>query len=124
MADTFQLPLGMSCTPAMPQSAVFGSVGVDISLLDITAFIPWQQQFHLWEEYSDHILQCMVACNYTMHVEDTKCYPLTDIARTKVKGQENALDQRGRNPMTVQQLLLFHPYNIDTSTEQRRELFS
>ena len=61
---------------------------------------------------------------YTMHVEDIKCYSLTEIERTKVKGQENALDQRGRNPMTIQHLLLFHPCNIDTSTEQLRELFS
>ena len=59
-----------------------------------------------------------------MNVEGIKCYSLTDIARAKVKGQENALDQRGRNPMTAQHLLLFHPCNIDTSTEQLRELFS
>ena len=61
---------------------------------------------------------------FTMNAEDIKCYSLTEIARAKVKGQENALDQRGRNPMTVQDLLLFHPSNNETSTEQLSELFS
>ena len=35
---------------------------------------------------------------HTMNVEDIKCYSLTEIARAKVNGQENALDQRGRKP--------------------------
>ena len=55
------------------------------------------------------------------YVEDIKFYSFTGIARTIVKGEENALDQRGRHPIPVQDLLLFDP---DTGTELLRELFS
>ena len=53
--------------------------------------------------------------------EDVKFYSFTGIARTIIKGEENALDQRGRHPIPVHDLLLFDP---DTSTELLRELFS
>ena len=53
--------------------------------------------------------------------EDVKFYSFTGIARAIFKGEENALDQRGRHPIPVQDLLLFGP---DTSTELLKELFS
>ena len=53
--------------------------------------------------------------------DDVKFYSFTGIARTIVKGEENALDQRGRHPIPVQDLLLF---DTDTGTELLRELFS
>ena len=53
--------------------------------------------------------------------DDVKFYSFTGIARTIIKGEENALDQRGRHPIPVQDLLLFDP---DTNTELLTELFS
>ena len=38
-------------------------------------------------------------------------------------GEECALDQKGRNPVPVQDLLLFDPYSTDTSTELLRNIF-
>ena len=59
-------------------------------------------------------------------MEDVKFYSLTEIARGIVcKGEEtNALDRSGRNPIPVQDLLLFDPNTTDTSTGLLRELFS
>ena len=59
----------------------------------------------------------------TDNIEDVKFYSLTEIGRVTVKREENALDQRGRNPIPVEDLLLFDPYSSDTSTELLRELF-
>ena len=63
---------------------------------------------------------------FTDSMDDVKFYSLTEIARGIVcKGEEaNALDQRGRNPLPFQDLLLFDPYTTDTSSELLRELFS
>ena len=55
---------------------------------------------------------------------NNKFYSLTEIARVTVTREENALDQRGRNPIPVQDLLLFDPCNTDSNTELLRELFS
>ena len=62
----------------------------------------------------------------TDSMDDVKFYTLTEIARGIIcKAEEaNALDQRGRNPIPVQDLLLFDPHSTDTSTELLRELFS
>ena len=59
---------------------------------------------------------------FTDNIEDVKFYSLTAIARSTVS-EEEALDHRGRNPIPVQDLLLFHPYSSDTSTELLSELF-
>ena len=63
---------------------------------------------------------------FTDNMEDIKFYSLTEIARGIVcKGEEtNALDRSGRNPIPVQDLLLFDPNTTDTSTGLLRELFS
>ena len=61
---------------------------------------------------------------FTEDIEHVKFYSLTEIARLIVRGEENALDQRGRNPIPVQGLLLFDPYSTNTSTEILREFFS
>ena len=62
------------------------------------------------------------------NTENVKCYSLTGIARMIARRAVNVLDQRGRNPVPVQDLLLFDPYSTDTSTETSpellRELFS
>ena len=60
----------------------------------------------------------------TNNVEDVKCYSLTEIARMIARKAVNVLDQRGRNPIQVQDLLLFDPHATDTSPELLRELFS
>ena len=60
---------------------------------------------------------------FSDNIEDVKFYSLNAIARVIVKREENVLDQRGRNPTPVQDLLLFDPYSSDTSTELLRELF-
>ena len=60
---------------------------------------------------------------FSDNIEDVKFYSLTEIGRVTVKREENALDQRGRNPIPVQDLLLFDPYSSDTSTELLSELF-
>ena len=44
---------------------------------------------------------------------DVRCYSLTGVARMINKGATNVLDQRGRNPLSVQDLLLVDPYNND-----------
>ena len=59
---------------------------------------------------------------FTDNIEDVKFYSLTAIARSIVS-EEEALDHRGRNPIPVQDLLLFGPYSTDTSTELLSELF-
>ena len=59
----------------------------------------------------------------TDSMDDVKFYSLTGIARTTLKGEECALDQKGRNPVPVQDLLLFDPYSTDTSTELLRNIF-
>ena len=58
--------------------------------------------------------------------EEDKFYSLTEIARgIGCKGEEaNALNRSGRNPIPVQDLLLFDPYTTDTSTGLLRDLFS
>ena len=61
---------------------------------------------------------------FSNHIEDVKFYSLTAIARVTVTREENVLDQRGRNPIPVQGLLLFDPHSTDTSPELLRELFS
>ena len=61
---------------------------------------------------------------FTNNVEDVKCYSLTGIARMIARKAVNVLDQRGRNPIPVQDLLLFDPCSTDTSSELLRELFS
>ena len=60
---------------------------------------------------------------FTDNMDNVKFYSLTEIARGIIcKAEEaNALDQRGRNPVPVEDLLLFDPY---TSSELLRELFS
>ena len=57
---------------------------------------------------------------------DVKFYSLTEIARGIIcKGEEaNAFDHRGRNTISVHDLLLFDPHTTDTSPELLRELFS
>ena len=59
---------------------------------------------------------------FTNNIEDVKFYSLTAIARSTVS-EEEALDHRGRNPVPVQDLLLFDPYSSDTSTELLSEHF-
>ena len=59
---------------------------------------------------------------FTDNIEDAKFYSLTAIARSTVS-EEEALYHRGRNPIPVQDLLLFHPYSTDTSTDLLSELF-
>ena len=63
---------------------------------------------------------------FTDNMDNVKFYSLTEIARGIIcKAEEaNALDQRGRNPIPVQDLLLFDPRATDTSSELLRELFS
>ena len=56
--------------------------------------------------------------------DGVKCYSLSGIARMIARRAVNVLDQRGRNPLPVQDLLLFDPYSTDTSSELLRELFS
>ena len=60
-----------------------------------------------------------VSYPFTHDVE--QFYSFTGIAWAISKGEENALDQRGRHPIPLQDLLLFDP---DTSTELLKELFS
>ena len=55
--------------------------------------------------------------------EDLKSYSLTEMARARVKEANNVLDNTGRNPFPMKDLLLFDPYN-DTSTELLNEIFS
>ena len=63
---------------------------------------------------------------FTDNMDNVKFYSLTEIARGIIyKAEEaNILDQRGRNPIQVQDLLLFDPHSTDTSSELLRELFS
>ena len=63
---------------------------------------------------------------FTDNMDNVKFYSLTEIARGIIcKAEEaNALDQRGRNPLPVHDLLLFDPHSTDTSPELLRELFS
>ena len=56
--------------------------------------------------------------------EDVKYFSLPEIAKVIVEKAANALDQRGRNPIPVQDLLLFDPSITDISTELLCELFS
>ena len=62
-----------------------------------------------------------VRYHFTNNVEDVKCYSLTGIARMIGRRVVNALDQRGRNPISVHDLLLLDPYSTDTSSELLRE---
>ena len=55
--------------------------------------------------------------------EDHKSYSLTEIARARVKEANNVLDNTGRNPFPMKDLLLLDPYN-DTSTELLNEIFN
>jgi len=55
-------------------------------------------------------------------IENVKYYSLTEIAKAIVEQAANALDQEGRNPIPIQDLLLFDPYTTDTNT--LTELFS
>ena len=63
---------------------------------------------------------------FTDNMDNVKFYSLTEIARGIIyKAEEaNIFDQRGRNPIQVQDLLLFDPHSTDTSSELLRELFS
>ena len=63
---------------------------------------------------------------FTDNTGDVKLYrySLEEIARMIIQGKANVLDRRGRNPISVQDLLLFDPSNTDTSPELLRELFS
>ena len=63
---------------------------------------------------------------FTDNMGNVNFYSLTEIARGIICNAEeaNALDQRGRNPIPVQDLLLLDPYSTDTSAELLRELFS
>ena len=65
-----------------------------------------------------------VSYPFTDNIEAAKCYSLTEIARVKVKAVAIALDHSGKNPIPVQELLLFDPCNADTSPELLVELFS
>ena len=62
--------------------------------------------------------------SFTDNMEDVKYQSLTEIAKVFVEKAEKALDQRGRNPISIQDLMLFDPYTTDTSPELLRELFS
>ena len=55
--------------------------------------------------------------------EDLKYYSLTEIAKATAMGDANVLDNTGRNPFPMKDLLLFDP-NSDTRTELLSELFS
>ena len=55
--------------------------------------------------------------------EDLTFYSLTEIAMATVKKADNVLDNRGRNPFPVKDLLLFDPQTT-ASRELLRELFS
>ena len=57
------------------------------------------------------------------NTEDLKYYSLTEIAIATVKEADNVLDNRGRNPFPVKDLLLFNP-KTTASRELLRELFS
>ena len=57
------------------------------------------------------------------NTEGLKYYSLTEIAVATVKGAYNVLDNRGRNPFPMKDLLLFDPQTT-TSRELLRELFS
>ena len=63
---------------------------------------------------------------FTDNTGDVKLYSLEEIARktVSVKKTANVLDRRGRNPIPVQDLLLFDPHSTDTSPEVLKELFS
>ena len=58
------------------------------------------------------------------NIDNVKGYSLTGIARMIARRAVNVLDQRGKNPIPVQDLLLFDPHTTDTSSELLRELFS
>ena len=62
---------------------------------------------------------------FTDNTGDVKLYrySLEEIARIIVQGKINVLDRRHRNPISIQDLLLFDPSNTDTSSELLRELF-
>ena len=60
---------------------------------------------------------------FNNEIEDSK-YSLTEIALGIVNKTANVLDRRGRNPIPVQDLLLFHPHTTDSSPELLSELFS
>ena len=62
---------------------------------------------------------------FSGNIEDIKCYSLTEIARVTISKEEaNALDQKGKNPIPVQDLLMFDPCTTDASRELLSELFS
>ena len=58
-------------------------------------------------------------------IESVNYYSLTEIARVIVKGETNVLDQKGRNPVSLQDLLLFDCCNTEIfGLELLSELFS
>ena len=57
------------------------------------------------------------------NTEDLKYYSLTEIGSATVEGADNVLDNRGRNPFPVKDLLLFDP-QATANRELLRELFS
>ena len=61
---------------------------------------------------------------FTYKTEDVKYYSLPEIAKVIVEKAANALDQRGRNPIPVQDLLLIDPSITDISTELLCAFFS
>ena len=61
---------------------------------------------------------------FTDNIEDIKLYNLTEIAMVTISKEGNALDRENQNPIPVQDLLLFNPYNFGTNAELLRELFS
>ena len=62
---------------------------------------------------------------FTDNIEGVfKFYSLNEIAKVIVTRDENALDQTRRNPIAVQDLLLFDPSNTNTGPGLLRELFS
>ena len=56
------------------------------------------------------------------NTEDLKYYSLTEIAKATTMGDANVLDNTGRNPFPMKDLLLLDP-NSDTHTELQSELF-
>ena len=58
------------------------------------------------------------------NIEDVNYYSLPEIARMIIEGEANVLDQKGRNPVSLQELLLFDRHNAEIGSELLSELFS
>ena len=61
---------------------------------------------------------------FTDNIEDVKFYSLTEIASVTISKEANVLDQRGKNPIKIQELLFFDRCHAATSTELLSKLFS